>query len=601
MADDQIPGGPRGPRPPRPYPVNGRRPAAAGSLTDDRADAAAAKDGAEQIGRADSPAKADPSSGRADHESALRSATRLEQPTLAERPLLDPATVQIRRSIAEEQAPYRHPRTPASAPPLPAPGRAVRARQPVQPGPLVRVPSRPEPRGMDINDYLRLLRRGWPLVLAVTVLCTALAGVYVAVAPRSYDSSTALFVTANGPRTIGDLQGGTDFSSKAVASYADIVSSSTVLGPAAVELGTTVEDLQSRVSAAAPEETRIIDIAASAPDPQQAALIANAVAASATRVLPTLEGTPEGRPLVAVSQLRPAVPSDEPASPNTERVLAIGLVLGLCLGLGGTIARQSLDNRIRRADDVRSLTDVPTLAVLPASRPGRSLVLRDDPSGAAGEAYRTLRTNLRFVETTGRRSLLFVPVADDRDDAQVPANVAWSLAQTGRRVLLVDLDLRNSAVADASGVAAAGPGLAEVLTGKTDLASAVQDSEHRGVHVLVSGDCLGSPSDLLGGPLMPRLLRQMEREYDYVILHAPPLLASSDAAVVAGISSATFVTIGAGRTRAPELEAALDALGNVQVRPFGVVVLQSRWRPRPTGPEPRSMANAGRDGSFLAP
>ncbi|WFG44931.1 Wzz/FepE/Etk N-terminal domain-containing protein [Pseudonocardia alni] len=440
---------------------------------------------------------------------------------------------------------------------------------------------------MDLNDYLWLFRRGWPSIAAVIVVCTALAGLYLAVAPKTYDSSTALFVSANAPRTIGDLQGGTEFSSQAVTSYADIVGSSTVLGPAAVQLGTTVEDLQGRISAVAPEETRIIDIGALDSDPAGAAAIANAVAESATRVLPTLEGTPEGFPLIAVSQLRPAVPADTPASPDTERVLAIGLVVGLCLGVGTTIARQSLDSRIRRREEIAALTDVPTLAVVPPGRRSAALAVRDDPTSAAGEAYRTLRTNLRFLEAMGRRSLLFAPVADDRDGAQVPANLAWSLAQTGRRVLLVDLDLRGSMVADALGLAPDGPGLADVLAGRSELHSVLRRTEHRGVRVLTTGDCTSSPSDLLSGPMMAGVLRRLERENDYVILHAPPLLSSSDAAVVASVSSSTFVTVGAGRTHAPELEAALDALGNVRVRPFGLVLVEPRRPGRLVGADLR--------------
>ena len=183
-----------------------------------------------------------------------------------------------------------------------------------------------------------------------------------------------------------------------------------------------------------------------AKDPSQAAVIANAVAASASRIIPTLQSSERGAVrLVEVKQIRPAAEPVKPVSPNPKNILAIGFIVGLCVGLATTIVAQVLDTRIRR--DRGRPGSSPTSRCSPFShrssrRNVHGLVVRDEPTGPSGEAFRTLRTNLRFMESQQRRSVVFAAVADDRDGAHVPANLAWSLAQAGRRVLLVDLDLR---------------------------------------------------------------------------------------------------------------------------------------------------------------
>jgi capsular exopolysaccharide synthesis family protein len=446
-------------------------------------------------------------------------------------------------------------------------------------------------RGMDIKDYLAMLRRGWLMIVAFSVGCVTLAGIYLTVTPPSYEAATSLFVTANDPQTIGDLSQGDAFSSRAVATYAGIIDSETVLGPVSTALRPQVgvDSLVAMVTATARTSTSLIDIVVAGRDPAQATTIANAVAASASRIIPTLQGDADGRPLVRIQQTRPAVEPAAPVSPGLKRTLALGLVIGLCLGVGATITRQSLDTRVRRAEDLRRITDLPLLAVVPSLRSGRGLAVRDEPTGDASEAFRALRTNVRFLEATERRSMVIAAVAEDGDGPQVTANLAWSLAEAGRRVLLVDADLRHSKVGDLLGIDA-GLGLSDVLAGRADLGAAARTSHHPGLRVVLSGSPRPSPSDLLSSPVLAGILRHWERENDYVILHTPPLLAHTDAAVVAGVVGGTFLSVAAGATRIHEVSAALDALANVRIMPLGLVFTgaQSRGGSRGGGGVPRS-------------
>lgn len=446
---------------------------------------------------------------------------------------------------------------------------------------------------VELQDYLRMLRRGWRTILGIIVLAMMLAVAYLVVAPKQYEATTALFVSASDPSTIDDLQQGNQFAGTAVITYAEIIDSSSVLDPVARELRPQrdVDQLVAMVTCAVREETTLIDVTAAGNDPEEVATVANAAAESAIRIIPTLQTTPSGRPLVRVQQIRPAIQPVSAVSPDVQRVLAIGLIAGMFVGLATTIARQTLDTRIQRAEDLRALTEVPLLAVLSrlglgwrARLLGRSgppsLAVRDAPSGPAAESFRTLRTNLRFLGSRNRRSLVFAAATDDNDEVQVPANLAWSLALTGQRVLLVDLDLRRSAVGDAHGIDA-GPGLADVLMQKVDLSLVIHEIEDSGLRILLSGTPHPSPSDLLSRPTMAGLLRRLEEENDYVILHAPALLSYVDAAVLSETAGGTVVSVRAGRTRRQELSKALDALEGVRVKPMGMVMTGGRRTDEP--------------------
>lgn len=428
---------------------------------------------------------------------------------------------------------------------------------------------------MEIRDYLRMLRRGWPAVVLITTIFVGIAASYLVLAPKRYDATTVLFVSAANPKSISDLQQSAQFSATAAITYAEIIDSVTVLGPVAERLRPQMEvdDLADMVESTVREETTLIDVTISGTERRQVATIANAVGLSASQIIPALEETASGRDLVRLEQIRFAVEPIRAASPKPSRTIALGFVVGLFVGLAVTIVAQTLDSRIRHVEEVGQLADVPLLAAVPRLRRShrRSLVVRDRPSSEAGEAFRTLRTNINVLGSRDRPSLLVTAVTGDRDGAQVPVNLAWTLAQTGQQVLLVDLDLRRSTVGDMLGMQPA-TGISDVLAGQHDLQDVIRPTEHPRLSVVLSGTAQPSPSELLSAPSMTEILTWMERQYDHVILHAPPLLSYTDAAVVAGIAGGTLVAVAAGSTQAQQLTTALIALTNIRVKPLGLVL-----------------------------
>jgi succinoglycan biosynthesis transport protein ExoP len=440
---------------------------------------------------------------------------------------------------------------------------------------------------VEIREYLRMLRRGWPVIVLVTLLGIALSGAYLVLAPKQYQSQALILLVTTNPKDVSALEYGQQYGKDAAPTYADVIDSSSIFEVVAKGLTPrrSVADLETMVSTQARESTSLIEVNVTAPSAAEAANIANLVARQAQVSVPNLVGreSRSSAPILRLVIVRDAPVPPSAVSPNPKRVLAIGFIVGAALGLALTLLQQALDTRLRRPEDLYAAAPVPLLAVLP--RPKRSqrtqIVVRDDPGGQAVEAYRSLRTNLVHLESTERPSILFTGIGH-RDDVKVPLNLAWSMAQAGRRVLLIDLDLRQSSVADLLDLPQSA-GMSDVLAGGAEFSDLVQQTSQPGLSVLVSGTTQPSPSDLLSSPVVAQVLRSAEAAYDLVVLHAPPLLAYTDAAVVSRVAGSTVISVRSGNARAVDLTRALVALQNVAVEPLGLVLAGARAHVGDTG------------------
>lgn len=435
---------------------------------------------------------------------------------------------------------------------------------------------------MELRDYLRVLGAHWIGVLLITLLGLGAAAGWSALQPRVYTADASGYVRA---ATTGEGSGssliGDQLARSKVTSYLDIGSWRSVADHAIGELGldTTPERLVNRVSVSNPVDTVVVKVAASAPTPTEARDLAEAWIRGMILQIDDIEG--DGTPGSAAIALLPGesarLPST-PSSPNTRLNLLLGGLVGLAGGVGYAAVRHVLDRRIRTPDEVERQTGVPVVGTIPldAELDGirRALsfddVLHDRGSVAVTEAMRELRTNIQFmdVDNPPRAIVVTSPVPGDGKSTAC-ANLALSLAAAGRRVVLVDADLRRPVIAGIFGLPE-GAGLTEVLAGR----ATVSDVAHPvGGNLLVmgSGRIPPNPSEVLGSERMRELLAQLSSEA-VVLIDSPPLLPVTDAAVLAARADGAIVVISAGRTTVDMLQRAVDNLARVNARILGVVL-----------------------------
>jgi capsular exopolysaccharide synthesis family protein len=270
----------------------------------------------------------------------------------------------------------------------------------------------------------------------------------------------------------------------------------------------------------------------------------------------------------------PANPSDTPVTPRTKRNTALALVVGLLLGVATVFGRERYNNKIRDEDEVASVTNSPVLAAVPSDDLLKKQGLIDFGSGAtlAAEAYRKLRTNLSFtsVDYPSRRIVVTSALAAE-GKTTTAMNLAAALAETGKRVVLVDADLRRPQVNHRTGKMG-DVGLTNYLKGDGQLTDLLQQSEVRGLQILASGPQPPNPAELLGSKKAGQGIENLSAMFDYVIIDSPPLLPVTDAAVLAQWADGVLLVARANQSRLPDIAAAIEQLDAVQAKLIGVVL-----------------------------
>lgn len=434
---------------------------------------------------------------------------------------------------------------------------------------------------MELNEFVRLLRRSWTLILTTTLLGLLGGSLMSILATKTYESTTILYVSVQTPgeNSAGDVSQGSSAAQAKVRSYVQIVASSDVLDPVVKKLGLaeTSTALASRVAASSTASTSNIEITVTDVDPSRAATIADAIATSFSSVVsdkleaPTVGSTSP----VRITTFQKAVVPTAPSSPNVPVNLALGLVVGVLAGLVATILRNTLDTRIHGATDVAPITSTPVIGGISfdpeASR--HPLIVHVDPRSPRAESFRALRTNLNFIDPgVTRRSYVVTSAMPSEGKSTTTANLAIALAESGASVALVDADLRRPRTAEIMGIEGA-IGLTDVLIGEIELDDAIQPWGSRGnLAVLPAGRVPPNPSELLGSVAMAAALDELSREFDFVLIDAPPLLPVTDAAVLSKVVTGTLLVVSAASSKRGQLREAVAALENIGSRTLGVIM-----------------------------
>lgn len=429
---------------------------------------------------------------------------------------------------------------------------------------------------MELSDYIRILRKSWLIIVATTLIGLAAAAAYSFTRTPIYSSTSVVFVQSQAGSTVSDLTQGSNFAESRITTYVGLVKEPVVLDPVITQLGlsSTADELAEQVTSSSPLNSTLIRITVEDADPVLAADIANTLGTSLADAVERID-TPAGSDVspIKLTRVRDALASSDPVSPNTTLNLALGLLVGLALGMGIAVLRAVLDTKVRTPRDVIELTDRPIIGAIPHDPKAkeRPLILKEDPLNPRSEAFRSLRTNLQFLEVDSGNTFVITSSISSEGKSTTAINLAIALADSGRRVALVDTDLRKPKVAEYLDIEG-GTGLTDVLIGRARLADVLLPWGDRSMHVLPAGRIPPNPSELLGSERMQKLMNALSQEFDVVLCDAPPLLPVTDAAVLTQWTSGAIMVVSVGRTTTHQLEAALSTLDTVGAKVTGIVL-----------------------------
>lgn len=430
---------------------------------------------------------------------------------------------------------------------------------------------------MTVQDFFKVIRTRW-IVVCISLTLGVLAAVAVNLTTTPlYQASTRLFVSTSSGSSASEIYQGNRFSQERVVSYTELLMGETLARRTIDKLGLDMraEELRSRVKASSKNDTVLIDVKVVDPSPVRARDIADALSDEFVEMVRELETPPDGTMPDArvVVEQRASVPSS-PVVPQTNRNIFFGLIIGLLTGVGLAILLDLLDNTVKDRETIEDITGVGLVGSIPLDKERRkepAISFESDNSPIA-EGFRKLRTNLQFLAVDNPpRAILITSSLAAEGKSTTAINVALALAEANHNVILVDGDLRRPRLDKYLDVVGA-VGLSSVLAGGVNLEDVIQKTRFQGLSVLTSGPVPPNPSELLGSLAARNTIQELRNNFDYVIVDSSPLLAVTDAAVLAANVDGVLIIARFSQTKRDQLAHAVASLESVGAPLLGAVL-----------------------------
>lgn len=492
----------------------------------------------------------------------------------------------------------------AAGPPEPGGGRAGRDRA-----------DWISPRAPDegLRHYAGVIGQSWRLVLACLLACVVVAGLYVALAPRTYKAQASLLVTpVDGSDEnllgLGLITASSD-PTRDVSTAAAFVTDPAVARRVSRAIGGDPDQLSEAISAVPLAESSLVTITAKAGTAARAAAVANAFAQATAaertarlqqrlnQIVPSIRTQLGQLPRNAdaaglrgrlttlesmVGQADPTIhlelPAIEPLSPSSPRPklsIAAGIIAGLVLGIGAAFALEAFDPRIRREETLRQMFRLPVLARIQSQTGSAGPLAPRDVTPAVHEDFRMLKASLGVhAHAAGRRSFLITGAGPDEGKSTTALNLAAALAGEGAEVIVLEADVRRPSLGAALKLRR-GKGVVKVLLGDVTVVDALTTFPQlppnlRGLLVDQHS------AHVANTPIMSRfddILDETKRLATYVVVDAPPIPEVSDALSLAEHVDDVLLVVRLGKTRRDRLANLGETLAHQGIRPVGIVLV----------------------------
>jgi capsular exopolysaccharide synthesis family protein len=418
---------------------------------------------------------------------------------------------------------------------------------------------------------ITLWRRKW-IVLLTVVVATAATYIVGRELPKVYSAQSTLFV---GDRSRANSDFEAIQSGQVLAkTYAELIQSKNVARRVAAFLpdDRTPGELLDETSFKPVSDTQLIVVSAEGSSPEAAARLANAYASVFERyAVAELAEETQGDVSVADRAVAPSTP----IRPRPMLYAGVMLMFSLFLGAGLAILRDRFDTRLGTDEEISRLVDLPVLAHVPATRRRRATRGQEQQFL---EAFRILRTNLTFLRPGEPLSTVLVTSAQALDGKSTCAvSLARVIAEQGRRVVLIEGDLRRPMLARMFGLEAT-RGVAHYLVLDTPFEEILHETSVPNLYVAPAAALPPSPSTVLQTEVAQRLVDEAASWGDFVVVDSPPLSAGADASILAHAVGAVLFVVNYRRTRRSDAVAAVRRLRQTEAQLAGVVINEvPRW------------------------
>lgn len=442
---------------------------------------------------------------------------------------------------------------------------------------------------MELNDYLRLLRKKWYIVVIVTAICAALGSIYsLYFVEPVYESSIPVIIGSVQQQKSGSAQNSNTQSyndimmyQKLVKTYCEFVKTRIVVEDAINNSGikTTYEDAIDMISAVAQNDTEFLKISVKSPNKFEAALLANALAKSLKEISADVKN---------IDNVQLVDEASVPTSPINKSPLIyimISFAMGIVLSVGLIILLDILDNTVKDSEGIEKQMNVSVIGSIPFAKIKKEannddcslsdeIITHYKPLSLVSENYKALRTNIQFsmIDKTSC-TISVTSCAPSEGKSTVISNTSVVVAQSGKKVLLIDCDLRKPVIHRKFGLPNK-KGLTNYLLGECELGDVIQKTAVENLSVMTSGKIPPNPSEILTSQKYIKLIEELKTQYDYIFIDAPPVLIVTDAQIISSMVDGMLLVAEFGSTEKAVLEKAKECLDRANAKCLGVIINQ---------------------------
>ena len=426
---------------------------------------------------------------------------------------------------------------------------------------------------INIKDFLNYLKKYSLMIVCFILFCVLVIGVFDRFfkVPLYQSNTTVVLVKDDNKDDVESdtiNQNDIQINQKLVSTYSEIIKSRLVLNQVIRELNLdyTFEKLYKEISVSQVADTAILKIVVTDKTKENSRNIANKVAEVFTKEISSIYK------LNNVSVIDEAL---TPSIPSNINIMKDIVIVGM-LSFAGSIAIVFVifyfDDTLRSIDDMEEEIKTPVIAKVYKDNNGIDLIVEKKPNAVASESIRTLRTNLQFSSVDEKiKTILVTSSVPSEGKSFVAANLASAFAQTGKRVLIVDCDLRKGRQHKIFGVSGK-KGLSNLLIGEIEkYKEYVAKTNVKDVYLIPRGIFPPNPSELLNSKKNALLITLLKKDFDIVILDGAPIIGLSDSLILSSIVDKVLVVSALNYTKKTDLRNTITALNNVNANIAGFV------------------------------
>lgn len=434
---------------------------------------------------------------------------------------------------------------------------------------------------MTIQEVLSLLKKRILLIALLTIVFGAGAFTYAkTMLVDYYQAYTVLIVSNTDSSTAVNSLTSSEYNLniQLVNSYQVLCKTDRVLGQVVQKLNLpySVNTLKGMVSVISQSDTEIIRIFVTNTDPQMAQLIANTVSEVFQKEVADIMKM-DNVQIIDEAQL-PAAPT----GPDRTKYAMIGVLLGLAAGVGLSFLLEYLDQTIRTKEQLQAVLAIPTLGMIPridgrkAGKKGHkkqsAKAHQASISKYIKDSFSKLKVNVdfSFLESESR-CIAVTSSLPDEGKTLVATNLAVSMAATGHKTLILDADMRSPSIHGTLNMTNVA-GLSDAILLKTDWRTLVQSTTVPGLSVLTAGQKPPNPARVLESKMFLEMIREMKKDYDYIVIDTPPLLPVPDSQIIAPHVDGVVLVIHQGKTKIEHAKQARDILHLANANLIGTVL-----------------------------